>query len=88
MTTPPKPKHPGGRPPKKPGERRVVLAGQRVAPRTLALLAEVAPYHGGVGKALDDLTAFGIEYLRSQYAAGKVKLPQSHPATRTPPLGL
>lgn len=81
-------KHAGGRPRKAPGTGRVVLPGQRVTPATLALLADVAPYHGGIGKALDELTGFGMEYLRVLYAQGKVTLPKGHPATRTPPLGI
>ena len=81
----PKPKHAGGRPPKKPEDRRVQLAA-RVTPATAALYADVAPYHGGVGKAIDTLSGLGMEYLRVLYAAGKVKLPDGHPATRTPPI--
>ena len=60
----------------------------RVTPATAALYADVAPYHGGVGKAIDELSGLGMEYLRVLYAAGKVKLPAGHPATRTPPLGM
>ena len=83
----PKPKHPGGRPPKKPGDRRVQLAA-RVTPATAALYAEIADYHGGVGRSIDELSGLGMEYLRVLYAAGKVKLPDGHQATRTPPLGI
>ena len=87
MTTSAKPKHAGGRPPKKPEDRRVQLAA-RVTPATAALYAEIADYHGGVGRAIDELSGLGMEYLRVLYAAGKVKLPDGHPATRTPPLPL
>lgn len=80
-------KHPGGRPQKKPEDRRVQLAA-RVTPATAALYTEIAPYHGGVGRAIDGLSGLGMEYLRALYAAGKVRLPAGHPATRTPPLPL
>lgn len=60
----------------------------RVTPATAALYAQVAPYHGSVGRAIDELSGLGMEYLRALYAAGKVRLPDGHPATRTPPLGM
>ena len=60
----------------------------RVTPATAALYAEIAPYHGSVGRAIDGLSGLGMEYLRVLYAAGKVRLPDGHPATRTPPLGM
>lgn len=53
----PQKKHPGGRPPKKPEERRVMLPPQRVAPETLRKLQAAAPQHGGIGRLLDHLAA-------------------------------
>ena len=73
----------GTSPPKKPEYLRVQLAAS-VTPATAALYADVAPYHGGVGKAIDELSGLGMEYLRILYASGKVRLPDGHPATRTP----
>lgn len=40
-----------------PGERRVVLPAQRVAPQTLATLQALAPQHGGIGRAIDALAS-------------------------------
>ena len=55
--TPRQPKHPGGRPPKRPEDRRVVLPPQRVTPATLERLKAAAGAHGGIGRLLDHLAS-------------------------------
>lgn len=55
MTSQRKPKHAGGRPPKKPEDRRVVLPAQRVKPETKQWLRANAKRFGGIGRLLDRL---------------------------------
>lgn len=56
-------KHPGGRPPKKPEERRVMLPGQRVKPETKQWLQANAKRFGGIGRLLDRLKESAGESL-------------------------
>lgn len=63
MTSPRKPKHAGGRPPKKPEDRRVMLAPQRVRPDTKLWLEANAKRFGGIGKLLDRLKEAAGESL-------------------------